>query len=436
MNPKHTALVPLLVVAFAVALASPAAAAPGQLVFAGCQSSAAGPPVAGCTQLVGLDRPAALAFSADGRSAYAGVPGRLLVFDRDTAGGALSLAQCLAGEPDAGCTQATGIIRTVTDIAVPQDGTSVYTASNANRLLGFRRDPSNGRLTWNSCLYSSYGAQGDLPNCPVGDFQETRQVEVSRDGRGVYLRDYGCADNTGDCFATIASYERNPGTSVLTPRDHTDPATPGDGPFAVSPHGGTLYELDSTSGAITVVKRVGAAGLRYVQCLWPVRGRRCVQRPRMGKASELALSPDGRRLITAIRSRRGAGRLGLFKRARNGKLAFRACLAPAGTPAARRGCRSLGPTRAFGLGQVDQLAFSPDGRSLYAVTGGALLRFKLNGRRGTIGLAQCLTGSPRRGCTHVPQLDGLSRIALTGSFVYAISAPGGGTVVRFRVEKR
>jgi hypothetical protein len=435
MNPKRTALAPLLALALAVALASPAAAAPGQLVFAGCQSSATGPPVAGCTQLEGLDRPAALAFSADGLSAYAGVPGRLLVFDRDTAGGALSLAQCLASETGAGCTPATGIIRTITDIAVPSDGTSVYTASNANRLLGFRRDPADGRLTWDSCLYSSYGAQGDLPNCPVGSFQETRQLEVSRDGRGLYLRDYGCADNTGDCFASVASYARNPGTSVLTPRDHTDPATPGDGPFALSPHGGTLYELDSSSGAITVVKRVGAAGLRYVQCLWPVRGRRCEQRPRMGRASELALSPDGRRLITAIRSRRGAGRLGLFK-ARNGKLAFRACLAPAGTPAARRPCRSLGPTRGFGLGQIDQLEFSPDGGSLYAVTGGALLRFKLNRRRGTIGLAQCLTGSPRRGCTHVPQLDGLSRIALTGRFVYAIAAAGGGTVARFQAEKR
>jgi hypothetical protein len=435
MTAKHTALIPLLALAIGLALASPAAAAPGQLVFAGCQSSATGPPVAGCTQLEDLDRPAALAFSADGRAAYAGVPGRLLVFDRDTAGGALSLAQCLASEAVAGCTPATGIIRTITDIAVPRDGTSVYTASNASRLLGFRRDPANGRLTWDSCLYSNYGAQGDLPNCPVGEFQETRQVEVSADGRGVYLRDYGCADNTGDCFASIASYERNPQTSALTPRDYTDPATAGDGPFAVSPHGGTLYELDSGLGAISVFKRIGAAGLRWVQCLSPVRSQGCQQRSLMGRGAELALSPDGRRLITAIRSRRGAGRLGLFKRARNGKLAFRACLAPAGSSTTRRGCRSLGPRRGLGLGQIDQLEFSPEGRSLYAVTGGALLRFKLRGRRGTIGLAQCLTGSPRRGCTHVPQLEGLSRIALTGRFVYAIAAAGGGTLVRFRAEK-
>jgi hypothetical protein len=434
MTAWRTALIPLLTLAIGLPLAPSADAASTRLMFDGCQSSAAGPPVAGCTQLEGLEQPGALAFSADGRSAYAGISGRLLVFDRDTAGGALSYAQCLASEPNTGCNPATGIMRTITDIAIPADGASVYTASNANRLLGFRRDPSNGRLTWDSCLYSNYGAQGDLPNCPVGDFQETRQVEVSRDGRGVYLRDYGCADNTGDCFASIASYERNPGTGMLTPRDHTDPATPGDGPFAISPHGGTLYELDSTSGAITVVKRVGAAGLRYVQCLWPVRGRRCEQRPRMGRASELALSPDGRRLITAIRSRRGAGRLGLFKRARNGKLAFRACIAPAGTRASRRGCRSLGPMRGFGLGQIDQLAFSPDGRSLYAVTGGALLRFKLRRRPGTIALAQCLTSSPQRGCTQVPQLDGLSRVALTGRFVYAIAAGGGGTLVRFRAE--
>jgi hypothetical protein len=42
-------------------------------------------------------------------------------------------------------------------------------------------------------------------------------------------------------------------------------------------------------------------------------------------------------------------------------------------------------------------------------------------------------GPPVAGCT---QLDGLSRIALTGRFVYAIAAAGGGTVVRFKAEKR
>jgi hypothetical protein len=439
MIARRTALIPLLALAIALALVPPAGATPGQLVFAGCQSSAADPPLASCSQLEGLERPAALAFSADGRSAYAGAPGRLLVFDRETGGGALSLVQCLTMAPDPGCTQATGLVGTITDIAVPRDGTSVYTASNANRLVGFSRDPLGGRLTWNSCLSSSYGAQGDLPNCPVGNFQETRQVEVSSDGRGVYLRDYGCADNTGDCFAGIASYERDPRTSALTRRDYSDPVTPGDGPFALSSHGGSLYELDSASGAISVFERIGAAGLHGIQCLSPSRVRGCKQRPRMGRGSALALSPDGHLLITAIGSRHRAGRLGLFKRARNGKLGFRACLAPAGTRAARRGCRSLGPTRGFGLARIDQLEFSPDGRSLYAVTGQAdgraLLRFKLRRERGTIVLAQCLTGSPRRGCTHVPQLDGLSRIALTGRFVYGIAAAGGGTLVRFRAEK-
>ncbi len=431
MTIRRATLIPLLSLTLAVALAAPAGASPGHLRFAGCQSSAAAPPVAGCTQLEELEAPGSLTFSVDGRSAYVGVPGRLLALDRDAAGGALSLSQCLASVADPRCTQVTGLIRTVTDIAVTRDGTSVYTASNANRLLGFTRNTNDGRLTWNFCLYSNYGNQGDLPGCPVGNFQETRQLEVSRDGRAVYLRDYGCADNTGDCFASVASYLRDPHTTGVTPRDGTDPATTGDGPFAVSPRGGTLYELDSDSGAISIFSPLGAARLRFSQCLAPIKAQICERPARMGRASQLAVSPDGGLLITALRS----GRLRLFKRSRNGKLDFRACLSPAGRG---RGCRSLGRMRGLDTAKVEQLRFSPDGRSLYAVAdeaGGTLLRFTFQRKRGRLRLAQCLTSSPHRGCTQVPQLAGLSHIALTGRWVYAVAAGGGGTLVRFRTKK-
>ena len=102
--------------------------------------------------------------------------------------------------------------------------------------------------------------------------------------------------------------------------------------------------------------------------------------------------------------------------------------------ARRRARRSPGARSS----KVDQLRFSPDGRSLYAAAdeaGGALLRFTLRRKLDTLRLAQCLTSSPHRGCNQVPQLDGLSHIALTGGWVYGVATGGGGTLVRFRAKK-
>jgi hypothetical protein len=250
-----------------------------------------------------------------------------------------------------------------------------------------------------------------------------------------------CTDNTGECFAGVHAYRRNPETSVLQARDTSDGATYEEGPFAVGP--GTLYQVDSGFGTINVFRRVGLAGLRRVQCLWPRRApgfdARCVKEPAMRRARAIALSPNGRSLVTAVDLGHRKGGLAAFDRSPNGRLTFRRCLAPA---TGSHGCRPLGMN--VGLGRIEQLEFSADGRSLYAVSeageGHFLVRFKVNPKRGKIAFAQCLAAVRRRGCTSVRPLRGLSEIAPYGRFVYALinnpeAASGPNALVRLRARR-
>lgn len=389
----------------------------GQLVLDGCQSSAVDPPAEGCSQLTGLDHPGAIAFSSNGLSAYASYPDGIAAFDRDPATGSLSFAECFDRAGVAPCTQIPGIVGTAGDIVVPRDGLSVYAAGGRRpTLIGFRRDPLTGRLTFASCEYSSYGAQDDLPGCPVGAFEEAHQIESTGDGRAIFLADRGCADNTGQCAASVIVYGRDPQTSSLTPLDSATPRFASLGPFAFG--GGTLFTLEPKRGAISAFRRTGSATFAPAGCVTRRRARGCRAIRKMGQLSTLAISPNGRTLVAAR-----VGRLAVFGRGRTGTLRLRAA-----RPLLRRA-------------RVSQLEFSPDGRSVYAVVtvagGSGLIRFSANPRRGKIAYAQCLTEVRLRGCSHLPRLHGLSEVAGTGRFLYAttLAGPAPGTrdsLLRFR----
>lgn len=440
MGTRRIALSSLLALAASLVLSSPASAAPGKLVLDGCQSSASGPPVPGCTALQGLGRTGAVAFSADGRSAYASFPGGISAFDRNPVTGELSFLECLdaAGAPPCaplpGALATPGFMGTASDLVVPHDGASLYAATgNQTSLVGFTRDPGGG-LEFAYCRHSSYGATGDLPSCPIGEFEEVRQLEASLDGRAIYIADRGCADNTGDCFSNVKAYLRDPATSVLSEGRGSSPATYGTGPFAVKGGAGTVYQVDSEVGTISVFKRIEATGFKRVQCLWPRSNRgfsRCVPTPAMRRATAIALSPDGRLVVTGVRDK-GWATLALFARARNGKLSFR---------------RALPPVKGLGVAKIDQLEFAANGRSLYAVGGRnageprILTRFRVNAKRGRVAFAQCLAAGTHRLCDAVPQLNGLTEITLGGGLVYAtVADPNAGTgpnaLVRFRPQPK
>jgi hypothetical protein len=434
----------------AFALAPSAGAAPGQLVLVGCQRSADGPSVRGCTPLEGLGRTDELAVSPDGRFAYASWRRALSLFDRNPRSGRLSFVECVSATPKAPCRDVPGFLGVAGDIAIPRDGASLYFASTGfNRFVGFRRDPLDGRLSFSFCRLSSYGYGGEPSppsDCPVGIFEEARQLEVSRDGRAVYQADNGCADNTGECYASVIAYRRNPETSRLRFRDRSDPASQGVGPFALS-RSGMLYEVDSELGAISVFDRAGTDAFRRTQCLWrrppEYPFAHCPRIPAMRRAQAIALAPH-RMLVTAVPLGERAGGLVIFGRGRGGKLRFRRCLAP-GPGAAALGCNSLRTPRRLSLARPEQLEMSRDRRSLYLVAGPDearfLVRFKLNPKTGRIAFAQCFTPAGGTPCVRVPKLRGLIELSTAGHFLYAITgdryrAPGIDALVRFRAKRR
>ena len=407
-----------------------ASAAKAGLALVGCQSSANGPEVPGCDRLEGLDRPKVIAFSADGRSGYAGYPDGIAVFDRDAQTGALKFTQCLddAGNPP--CNQSAEISGTASDIVVTPDGLSVYLATGT-RLLSFRRDPATGRLAFGSCQYYDYTGQGDLPGCKVGPFFQPLQIEVSPDGRTVYLRDLGCSDNTGTCQSGLVAFARDAQTSLLSGSRSAFSGTDWSfGPITAA--GANIYAVNSGSRTgITAFRQTASGALRKTGCVTEQKRKGCRKSRKKAQPAAVAVSPNGRMLVT-VRN----GRLAVFARDSHGRLSFKHCLAT-GMAKRRGGCRPLGRVPKNGLSSLQQLEFSADGRSLYAAPlhrGTRLVRFKVKPHGGKIVFADCLSSGRSKGCARTPALQGLEELATVGPLLYASTVGTDvGKVLRFRL---
>ena len=404
-----TKLIAVAVVGAALTFHLPAEshAAPGKLV------------PTGVTPLEGVG---AVGFSADGRSAYASSADRFTAYDRDPATGALSFAQCLSRTGDGGCIPFRWIQGVGRDVEVPADGRSVYLTVGGSPesgliLLGFQRDPATGRLTLAQCEFTSYGTSDDKPDCRQAGWQEATQIEVSPDGRALFVSDSWSADNTGDGGGGIYVYRRDPATSLLTETAFRLPAFGGVARMAVG--GASLHALERTNYpmpggyrryfAVTSFRQTATAGLKKTGCVAAQRSQSkylpdCRRVPRMGRPDAIAASPVGRSVVTA-----GNGTLALFANAK------------------KTGLRLVWASR-VAAGDATRLAYAADGRSLYAlaVRSGrtSLLRYKLTARGDRLAFAQCLTESAANGCTRVPQLQGATEIDVLGRSL-SILGPAG-----------
>jgi DNA-binding beta-propeller fold protein YncE len=135
----------------------------------------------------------------------------------------------------------------------------------------------------------------------------------------------------------------------------------------------------------------------------------------MSEPDATAVSPDGKSVYVAARS----GAITWFARTATGALSDRGCIADSGVP----GC-----TTAFhaSLGDIDGMAVSPDGKSVYVVsmTDNAITRFNRS-TSGALTYEDCLADNDSNGCASMTpaSLDGAASVAVSpdGKNVYVAS---------------
>jgi sugar lactone lactonase YvrE len=165
----------------------------------------------------GLDGPAALAISSDGKSLYAAAPSANAVvrFNRNTTTGALTDRGCVAApspyNPD-GCAQTQEGLNYAGSLAISPDGKSLYAGSSLqtsqSAIVRLNRDVTNGALTPKSC-------RADPANNTYGCAFTSKGLDgasslvVSPDGKSLYV---GGRDD-----AAIVRFDRAT-TGVLTGR--------------------------------------------------------------------------------------------------------------------------------------------------------------------------------------------------------------------------
>jgi 6-phosphogluconolactonase (cycloisomerase 2 family) len=397
--------------------------ATGVLTYVGCISGRI--ETTACTQLPaassqgdnsGIDFPASLAISADGKSVYVGSynDDGVVRFNRDPATGALTYAGCLTGETEvAACVKIPGAASAATDtgldflqdVAVSADGSSVYTVSQSDDAVArFTRDPATGALTFAGCISGkTEAACVHIPAAASGGaksgLDNINYLAVSGDGKSLYT---GSNDDSA-----IAGFNRDPASGALTYASCITGATqttgcapiPGAtadgsnsgfyrlGAIDVSADGRSVYAAASNDAAIARFDRDPATGaLTYAGCVsGETASSGCAQIPGATPSGtnsglymplSIAASADGRSVYVGAR---GDDAIARFDRdPAGGGLAYGGCISGAVESA---GCAQIPGAAAMGansgLGSINGTALSADGRSLYSGSGGdaALARF-------------------------------------------------------------
>jgi sugar lactone lactonase YvrE len=471
-------LVPLAVLAVLAALAAAPATVHAQASSsfaqltgsAGCivqtfPSGAYGDVVGGvgdvCARGNGLLQAEGVAVSPDQRTVYAAASGTpdsgsnaVVTFTRDETTGALTEAGCVSDDGGDGRPGSDGLCRDgdalsgANDVAISPDGLSVYVSSGSSSgLAWFDRDPDTGQLFQQGC-YKAVPRAGECKqaNGLIG----ADGVTVSPDGRNVYV--------TAAKDGAVVAFARDPEFGELTPigcvsSTGTDglcvdgTALQGASAVAVSPDGAYVYVTAAGISAITSYARDADTGeLTPAGCILDVapEGGACTAAAGLAGAASVVLSPDGEQAYVAARS--SSSVLTFGRDADTGDLTQTSCLqyAPAsGEDAvypdeeeeepvdeeedvdaedAQADPVSCGDAKA--IYDVNELALSADGRSLFAAGSGTLASFDRASDTGALTQTGCAQEDPEyKSCATATGLYGASGMATSsdGRSLYVAS---------------
>lgn len=284
------------------------------------------------TDVPELQQITALAISPDGRSLFAAAydTDALVVFDRDSATGALTTAQVLRDEPGA----LIGLDGAYS-VAASGDGRHVLVAAlDASSLVDFERDPLTARLTLGSRLVD--GEDG------VTGMAGSVAISIAPDDRDVYV---------AALFAdTVAAARIEPNLTFLGAASAAAeaPEIADAEVLALSPDDRFLYTVSERDGTLVTFARDASSGRLSRLAALP-----SATRPGLAFSS-LAFAADGSRLLVSS----GGGSLDVFARDRE-----------TGLPTLLRRIEPpLGSDAAMALSFTTAIATSSDGLAVFATS--------------------------------------------------------------------
>ncbi len=341
---------------------------------------------ASCASGAGLDNPAGVAVSPDGRNIYvasgrSGGGSAVAVFDR-AGDGTLTqkagLAGCIADIGSASCVDGVGLSDAHT-VTVSPDGANVYVAGSLLGAIAVFDRAADGTLTQKPGLA---GCVSDTGSGPCADGRGLGYIEslaISADGRSVYT--------TARMSEAVAVLDRGadgrltqkPGAAGCISASTTGgecafgKAFSGPDSVAVSPDGANVYVGADGSDAVSTFDRAADGSLTQkagsAGCISSLdSGGACAKGIGLDGVISVTVSPDAASVYSAGYTLRGAF-AAVLDRAADGTLS---------QPSGAAGCFSSkaldGCTVAAGLADAHSVTVSPDGRSAY-VAGAAVAVF-------------------------------------------------------------
>ncbi|MEI8082574.1 MAG: beta-propeller fold lactonase family protein, partial [Actinomycetes bacterium] len=254
-----------------------------------------------------------------------------------------------------------------------------------------------GDLTWASCI-----SNADLAGCttsPVASMNGTLSVDVSPDGKNVYL----ASQNSG----TVTMFKRNATTGAVTfdscisnlalagCTTAANSSLGGARTPIVSPDGKNVYIAAGAADAVTVFTRDTSTGaLTYDSCISNAALGTCAVAPSasLDGPTDVRVSPDGKNVYLTSENSRAVTVLN--RAAASGALTFADCF----SNSALSGCTTL-PNAT--LNKANWVAVSPDGKSVYVTgwaTSNAVTTFDRNTTTGALSYVSCISNAALGTC--------------------------------------